>query len=81
MFSFYTLCNLIWNNYSKILQSVWQEDWGDKYGEKSEGLPTTQVQRLGRQILEALLFLKERGFPSCSHLHSGNIIIQNGVAR
>ncbi|XP_073991322.1 slowpoke binding protein isoform X3 [Rhodnius prolixus] len=64
-----------------IYKSVWQEDWGDKYGEKSEGLPTTQVQRLGRQILEALLFLKERGFPSCSHLHSGNIIIQNGVAR
>ncbi|XP_014239405.1 slowpoke-binding protein isoform X2 [Cimex lectularius] len=64
-----------------IYKSVWQEDWGDKYGEKSEGLPISQVQRLGRQILEALLFLKERGFPPCSHLHSGNIIIQNGVAR
>lgn len=41
----------------------------------------TQVQRLGRQILEALLFLRERGFSSHGHLHSGNVILQNGVAR
>lgn len=41
----------------------------------------SQVQRLGRQILEALLFLRERGFPSHGHLHSGNVILQNGVAR
>lgn len=39
------------------------------------------MQRLGRQILEALLFLRERGFPSHGHLHSGNVILQNGVAR
>ncbi|KAL1115880.1 hypothetical protein AAG570_006169 [Ranatra chinensis] len=64
-----------------IYKSVWQDDWSEKYGQRSEGLPPTQVQRLGRQILEALLFLNERGFPTCSHLHSGNIIIQNGVAR
>lgn len=64
-----------------IYKSLWSEDWGEKYGQRSEGLPATQVQRLGRQILEALFFLKERGFPSSSHLHSGNIIIQNGVAR
>lgn len=41
----------------------------------------SQVQRLGRQILEALLFLKERGFPLHGHLHSGNVILQNGAAR
>jgi PX domain-containing protein kinase-like protein len=52
-----------------------------KYGEKSAGLPLSQVQRLGRQILEALVFLKERGFTPYGHLHSGNIILQNGVAR
>lgn len=40
-----------------------------------------QVQCLGRQILEALLFLRNRHFPPFHHLHSGNIIIQNGVAR
>nr|CAD7429994.1 unnamed protein product [Timema monikensis] len=62
-------------------QSKWQDDWGQKYSQRSAGLPLSQVQRLGRQVLEALLFLKDRGFPPCSHLHSGNIILQNGVAR
>jgi hypothetical protein len=65
----------------RCLQSRWQDDWGQKYGQRSAGLPVSQLQRLGRQILEALLFLKDRGFPPCSHLHSGNIILQNGVAR
>ncbi|KAK7867344.1 hypothetical protein R5R35_001119 [Gryllus longicercus] len=64
-----------------IYKSRWQDDWSQKYGQRSEGLPVWQVQRLGRQILEALLFLKERGFPPCGHLHSGNVILQNGVAR
>lgn len=36
---------------------------------------------MGRQILEALVFLKERGFPTVTHLHSGNVVVQNGVAR
>jgi hypothetical protein len=62
-------------------QSCWHNDWADKYGRRSDGLPLSQVQRLGRQILEALVFLKERGFPPCCHLHTGNIILQNGVAR
>ncbi|XP_032776559.2 probable inactive serine/threonine-protein kinase slob2 isoform X2 [Daphnia magna] len=64
-----------------IYRSRWQDDWGQKYCQRSEGLPLLQVQRLGRQILEALLFLQERGFPPFGHLHSGNVIIQNGVAR
>ncbi|XP_044737833.1 slowpoke-binding protein isoform X2 [Chrysoperla carnea] len=64
-----------------IYRSSWQNDWTLKYGERGDGLPLSQVQRLGRQILEALLFLKDRGFPPYGHLHSGNIILQNGVAR
>lgn len=36
---------------------------------------------MGRQVLEALTFLKERGFPTVIHLHSGNVLVQNGVAR
>lgn len=44
-------------------------------------LTLSQVQRFGRHILEALLFLRERGIPSHGHLHSGNVILQNGVAR
>lgn len=62
-------------------QSQWNETWNRKYTRKSTCLPLSQVQRLGRQILEALLFLRDRGFPSHGHLHSGNVILQNGVAR
>lgn len=64
-----------------IYKSRWQDNWNQKYSQRSTGLPLSQVQRLGRQILEALLFLKKRGFPPCGHLHSGNVILQNGVAR
>ncbi|XP_059468852.1 slowpoke-binding protein isoform X2 [Neocloeon triangulifer] len=64
-----------------IYKSSWQEDWGLKYAQRSSGMSASQVQRIGRQILEALIFLKERGFPSYGHLHSGNIILQNGAAR
>ncbi|XP_031616988.1 DEP domain-containing protein DDB_G0279099 isoform X3 [Contarinia nasturtii] len=64
-----------------IYKSQWNDPWNRKYTRKSTCLPLSQVQRLGRQILEALLFLRERGFPSHGHLHSGNVILQNGVAR
>ncbi|XP_058452497.1 uncharacterized protein LOC131431058 isoform X2 [Malaya genurostris] len=64
-----------------IYKSQWNEPWSRKYTRKSTCLPLSQVQRLGRQILEALLFLKERGIASHGHLHSGNVILQNGVAR
>ncbi|KRF85537.1 serine-rich adhesin for platelets isoform X3 [Drosophila virilis] len=64
-----------------IYKAQWNEPWARKYTRKPNGLPISQVQRLGRQILEALLFLKERGFPLHGHLHSGNVILQNGAAR
>ncbi|XP_023164554.2 uncharacterized protein LOC111595195 isoform X1 [Drosophila hydei] len=64
-----------------IYKAQWNEPWARKYTRKPNGLPVSQVQRLGRQILEALLFLKERGFPLHGHLHSGNVILQNGAAR
>lgn len=64
-----------------VAQAQWNEPNSRKYSHKAACLPVSQVQRLGRQILEALLFLRERGFPSHSHLHSGNVILQNGVAR
>ncbi|XP_045102653.1 slowpoke-binding protein-like [Portunus trituberculatus] len=62
-------------------QSHWQDDWVEKYQQRSSGLLVGQVQRLGLQVLEALLFLQDRGFPHCGHLHSGNLVLQNGVAR
>lgn len=56
-------------------------EWSHKYSTRGKGLTLPQIQRMGRQILEALVFLKERGFPTVTHLHSGNVVIQNGVAR
>ncbi|UYV81032.1 hypothetical protein LAZ67_19002579 [Cordylochernes scorpioides] len=44
-------------------------------------LPEPHIQQLGSQILEGLLFLRERGLTNFGHLHSGNVILQNGVAR
>ncbi|KAF5270597.1 hypothetical protein FQA39_LY01335 [Lamprigera yunnana] len=64
-----------------IYSCPWHEDCDRKYLGKGEGLPLWQIQRLGRQILEAMLFLRDRSFPSVHHLHSGNVILQNGVAR
>ncbi|KAG5675994.1 hypothetical protein PVAND_005850 [Polypedilum vanderplanki] len=64
-----------------IYKSQWNEPYNRKYTKKSCGLPISQVQRLGRQVLEALLFLRDRGIPSHGNLHSGNVILQNGVAR
>ncbi|KAF7279329.1 hypothetical protein GWI33_007419 [Rhynchophorus ferrugineus] len=64
-----------------IYGTFWQDDFEKKYISKGEGLPLRTVQCLGRQIIEALLFLRNRHFPPIYHLHSGNVIIQNGVAR
>ncbi|XP_034948183.1 slowpoke-binding protein isoform X2 [Chelonus insularis] len=62
-------------------KNSWNDDWGQKYATRGNGLYLPQIQQMGRQVLEALIFLKERGFPTATHLHSGNVIIQNGVAR
>lgn len=56
------------------------EPWSHKYMRKASGLPISQIQRLGRQILESLLYLRDRGIFH-GHLHAGNVILQNGVAR
>ncbi|KAG1650461.1 Slowpoke-binding protein [Nymphon striatum] len=49
----------------------------------SKPLEVAQIRTYGRQILEAILFLRDyREFPPIGeHLHSGNVIIQDGVAR
>ncbi|XP_003708157.1 slowpoke binding protein isoform X4 [Megachile rotundata] len=64
-----------------IERTGWNEDWSQKYASRGKGLPLPQIQQMGRQVLEALIFLKERGFPTVTHLHSGNVLVQNGVAR
>ncbi|XP_038222490.1 slowpoke-binding protein isoform X2 [Zerene cesonia] len=64
-----------------LYKSTWSDEYLKKYTTVGTGLPASQVARFGRQILEGLLFLKDKGFPPFRHLHSGNVIIQNGVAR
>ncbi|XP_075980590.1 slowpoke binding protein isoform X2 [Anticarsia gemmatalis] len=64
-----------------IYKSTWNEEYSRKYGTAGTGLPAWQVARFGRQMLEGLMFLKEKGFPPFRHLHSGNVVVQNGVAR
>ncbi|XP_025829573.1 slowpoke-binding protein isoform X2 [Agrilus planipennis] len=64
-----------------IYGTYWHDDWELKSNKKGIGLPLWQVQRLSRQILEALMFLRDRSFPPFYCLHSGNVILQNGVAR
>lgn len=50
-----------------------------KYGspKQSRALPLQDVQVYGRQILNALAFLKERDIPY-GHLHTGNIVFVDG---
>ncbi|XP_068618082.1 slowpoke-binding protein [Battus philenor] len=64
-----------------IYKSTWNEEYSKKYNQPGTGLPGWQVATFGRQILEGLLFLKEKGFPPFRHLHTGNVVVQNGVAR
>ncbi|CAN8001407.1 unnamed protein product [Ixodes hexagonus] len=64
-----------------IYHSKYNEDWQEKYRRQGVGLPTEQVQRLARQMVEGLLFLREKDFPAFYNLHLGNVILQNGVAR
>ncbi|XP_023234405.1 slowpoke-binding protein-like isoform X4 [Centruroides sculpturatus] len=64
-----------------IYQSNCQHDWREKYQYYGTGLSESQIQQLGRQILEGMIFMREHGFPTFGHLHCGNVIIQNGVAR
>ncbi|XP_032687808.1 slowpoke-binding protein isoform X3 [Odontomachus brunneus] len=59
-----------------IERNCWNEDWSHKYTSRGKGLTLPQVQRMGRQILEALIFLKERGFPTVTHLHSGHMLFE-----
>ncbi|XP_013404415.1 slowpoke-binding protein-like [Lingula anatina] len=64
-----------------IYKTRCSEAYVSKYNFRSSGLPLQQLQTFGKQILEALLFLSEKGFPSHGHVHSGNVFIQNSVCR
>jgi len=54
--------------------------WDVKYNKTAQPLSKGKASEYSRQILEALLYMKQCGIPY-THLHSGNVIIRNDVAR
>lgn len=48
---------------------------------KGKALSLTQIRNFGRQVLEALVYLRDKGLPTCGHVHSGNIFVINGTAK
>lgn len=65
----------------EIYQSRCLDNHLDKYIHHGQPLPYIQVQTYANQILKALLFLQQNGFPPFGHLHSGNVILHNGICR
>ncbi|CAG2224855.1 PXK [Mytilus edulis] len=61
-----------------IFQKRYSGCYQDKYFHKTKGLINTQVKLFGRQILEALLYLDSKGFPTHGHLTSSNVMISDG---
>ncbi|KAK6176190.1 hypothetical protein SNE40_014519 [Patella caerulea] len=64
-----------------IYQSRFTDMFYEKYNKRCRGLGLGQVQHFGKEILEAMLFMSEKGFPSHISLHSGNIMFENGTCR
>lgn len=64
-----------------IYQTNYGTPWVEKYRVKGRGLRLEQVARYGKQILQGLLFMEQKEFPPHGHLHTGNIMINNGVCQ
>ena len=62
-----------------LFRSKVKSEYSAKYSSKAFPLKESNISTYGRQILEALLFLKKKGFPF-PHLHSGNVLLDAGVA-
>ena len=54
-------------------------DWSTKYSGKKKGLSEEEVALYGRQVLEAMAFLYDKGFPQIGHVHSGNVIVEENL--
>lgn len=51
-----------------------------KYAARGTPLPVRTVARYGRDILEALLYFQQLGYP-CYHLHAGNVLVDPAQRR
>merc|ERR1711971_1491545 len=54
--------------------------YGEKYGRPGKPLQMGLIRKYGRQILEAMRYLRRCGVVHY-HLHSGNVIVQNECAK
>jgi hypothetical protein len=54
--------------------------WAEKYTRRGRGLTPYRVARIGRQVIEGLEFLYSKGL-QYNNLHSGNVIMVDGVPR
>lgn len=65
----------------RIHRTAPTRSYRQKYrGVTASPLPTSDVARFGRQILEALVALRSKGIV-CEHLSTGNVLIDDGNAR
>ncbi|XP_031549195.1 slowpoke-binding protein-like [Actinia tenebrosa] len=55
--------------------------WLDKYEIKGKHLTNSKIKNYGRQILEGLIYLQDKGLPQCTHVHTGNVLLVNGVCK
>ncbi|PIK47648.1 putative slowpoke-binding protein isoform X2 [Apostichopus japonicus] len=53
----------------------------DKYGMKGRALPSNELKLFGLQVLQALIYLEEQGFPYHGNVHSGNVILERRTCR
>ncbi|XP_064633363.1 slowpoke-binding protein-like [Lineus longissimus] len=76
---------MIFNRYGSLKDLIYksrsEDEYQNKYGTKGKGLSLTEIKTFGLQILTGLMFLAEKGFPKFKQLHTGNIMVQNGVCR
>ncbi|XP_033744429.1 slowpoke-binding protein-like [Pecten maximus] len=64
-----------------IYQYRFNEQYSLKYKHRSRGLSPGQVKLFGRQVLEALILLDDKGFPSHGNVQSGNIMFSKDCCR
>ncbi|XP_059157582.1 probable inactive serine/threonine-protein kinase slob2 [Physella acuta] len=64
-----------------VYQCPYSENWFEKYRNKSKGLPLNLIKLYGKQILNGMLYLEEKGFPTHGNLQSGNVMLQDGICR
>ncbi|XP_055321695.1 PX domain-containing protein kinase-like protein isoform X2 [Sitodiplosis mosellana] len=78
--NFYTKGSLKDLLYGTSPKNPFLQKYGNPIGRGRGPMAIKDIAIYGRQILEALQFLHSKGLP-CGHIHAGNVIIVDGVAR